>query len=153
MVYDPRCIKCEQPPKGVCLECEPGFMVDNITGRCERCSNVFPHCQLCEPVPSAKGEIPINRCVHCDPLYVLQEGLCISDGAIEFNSPVYHVYKDQVNLTVRIQRSPYILEPNSALTIEVLVRTRDVTARSRSSDYGGGLTNYEYTHRRINLSI
>eukprot|EP00434_Breviolum_minutum_P036842 symbB.v1.2.032657.t1/scaffold3950.1/size47658/1 len=100
----------------------------NRRGGCERCSNRFPHCQLCGPEPTGPAGLVVLRCTYCDPLYVLEpmpfgedpSGRCVSDGPIEFSSPVYHVYKDQQNVTLVVQRSIYALRAEFARPITVL---------------------------------
>ncbi|CAE7731610.1 wif1 [Symbiodinium sp. CCMP2592] len=161
VVIDPRCLECEPPPNGRCLRCEPGFFVDTAIDRCERCSNVFPHCQLCGPEPTGPDGKVVLRCTHCDPLFVLEPvafgedptARCVSDGPIEFSSPVYHVYKDQGNVTLVVQRSIYALRPEFARPITVIVRTRDGTAKSSSMMYGGEFASYEATVANVTFGV
>ena len=77
----------------------------------------------------------------------------MSDGPIEFSSPVYHVYKDQGNVTLVVQRSIYALRPEFAKPITVLVRTRDGTAKSSSLMYGGEFASYEATVANITFGV
>ncbi|CAJ1355481.1 unnamed protein product [Effrenium voratum] len=161
IIVDPRCVECDPPPMQRCLKCEPGFFVDTDIDRCERCSNRFPHCQLCGPEPTGPDGKVVLRCLHCDPLYVLEpmpfgeepSGRCVSDGPIEFSSPVYHVYKDQGNVTLIVQRSIYALRPEFARPITVVVRTRDGTAHSTSLMYGGELASFEFTLANITFEV
>ncbi|CAK8996522.1 unnamed protein product [Durusdinium trenchii] len=161
IIVDPRCVECEVVPQQRCLKCEPGFFVDTAIDRCERCSNRFPHCQLCGPEPTGPDGLVVLRCTHCDPLYVLEpmpfgedpSGRCVSDGPIEFSSPIYHVYKDQGNVTLVIQRSIYALRAEFARPITVVVRTRDGTAHSSSLVYGGELASFEPTVANITFGV
>ena len=161
IIVDPRCTECEVTPTQRCLKCEPGFFVDTTIDRCERCSNRFPHCQLCGPEPTGPAGLVVLRCTYCDPLYVLEpmpfgedpSGRCVSDGPIEFSSPVYHVYKDQQNVTLVVQRSIYALRAEFARPITVLVRTKDGTAHSSSLIYGGELASFEATVANLTFGV
>ncbi len=57
------------------------------------------------------GEV---RCLQCDPLFVLQAGLCVSDGQVEFSSPVYHAVRSDGFAKVRVHRMLHSLDPDSA---------------------------------------
>lgn len=167
LMLDPRCLRCEPlnkpppgAPKGGCTECEPGFYV-NLQGRCERCSNVFPHCQLCGYVGTGPEGLVVLRCTHCDPMFVLEPvtygedptGRCVSDGVIEFSSTVYHIFKHDVNLTIRLQRSFYAMQPEFARPVQVLLRSRDGSAHSRSLEWGGELANFQFTAGRVDFQV
>ncbi|CAE8588723.1 unnamed protein product, partial [Polarella glacialis] len=159
-IFDPRCTRCSPPP-GVCTLCEPSFFVNTTTNRCERCSNFFPHCQICGPTPTGPDGKIVLRCTHCEPLYVLEpmpygmdpSGRCISDGIIEFSSAVYHAYKDEQVVNLVVQRSIWSLDPAFAHNVEVIVRTQDGTAHSRSQEYGGSLASFEFTVTNVSFGV
>ena len=100
-----------------CKECDKGYYMTNYTttGRCEACHLRFPHCETCERVfqgAYAKNgmsepifQIEEPRCTGCDPLFVLYNGECISDGVIEFESPRYHVYQDEGYVDILVYRN------------------------------------------------
>lgn len=150
-IHDPRCTECNP---STCLKCEPLFFANLTTGRCERCSNVFPHCQLCGPLKRGNlAQIAQVRCLVCDPHFVLYFDHCVSDGPIEFGSPVYHVKKNVVHLMLDLYRNPYIMGPTRWEPVTVMVRTRDGTAHSRSLEYGETLANFEFKVYYVHFDV
>ncbi|CAD7967564.1 unnamed protein product, partial [Amoebophrya sp. A25] len=117
LIYDAHCKNCTAcldnngPIEGCvpgCKVCDKGYFLTNRTenGRCEACHLNFPHCQTCERVFTTRGvESEAVRCTLCDPLFVLHDGECVSDGVFEFESPRYHVYQDEAYIDVYVVRN------------------------------------------------
>ena len=80
LVSNPHCSRCTLVD-AVCEECDFGYYLDPSTKDCFRCSLAISNCRKC---------ISANQCSVCDPLFVLVEGKCVSDGIIEFSSPKYN---------------------------------------------------------------
>lgn len=154
-----------------CKECEAGYYMTNYTttGRCETCNLLFPHCETCERVfqgatvdagqSIAKFNPEAPRCTGCDPMFVLFDGECVSDGIIEFESPRYHVYQDEVQIDVLVYRNldydpryRHVLGRNNHIDrppgqdVTIVVHSEDVTAKSTSLDQGGRLASFDRTN-------
>ena len=117
ILVDANCRHCQETDGVVdCLTCDHGYAfissgsVDTTFGiflsdysrvssvnnsRCERCSLIHNHCTLCDSA----------LCLACDPLFVLQQGECVSTGIFEFSSADYHVYSNDSFVRLTIIRS------------------------------------------------
>lgn len=157
--YDAHCSSCEgclivngsgyvvnQPDcEPGCKSCTRGYYVTNrtLSGRCERCNLKFPHCEVCERVLERGVETPV-RCLGCDPLFVLHDGECVSDGVIEFVSPRYHAYQDSAYVDVAITRN-LIRNSTFLQNVTILIQSEDLTAKSKSLLNNGDLAHYRET--------
>jgi hypothetical protein len=82
LTTNPHCTKCSVDLGiAVCSECEFGYYLAD-DGECMQCSIASAHCRACT---SEDG------CTVCDPLFILVNQKCVSDGIIELSSPKYNV--------------------------------------------------------------
>eukprot|EP00392_Amoebophrya_sp_AT5.2_P010528 g10592.t1 len=164
LLYDAHCKNCtacldsDGPIAGCvpgCKTCDRGYFLSNRTesGRCEACHLTFPHCQTCERVYTTKGVESENvRCTGCDPLFVLHDGECISDGVFEFESPTYHVFQDENFVDVAVVRN-LIRNTSFVKNVTVLVQSADVTAKSKSLANLGELAHFRDTNVFTEFSV
>jgi hypothetical protein len=78
LLFDNKCKSCSSDS---CTECVSGYFLSEEGGRCLRCSLKFPRCRQCNS----------EQCLVCDPLFVLANKRCVSDGIFEFSSDKYNV--------------------------------------------------------------
>jgi hypothetical protein len=145
LLVNPHCARCVDI-SGDCLECDPGLYL--TAGTCKKCSIAFPRCRLCTE----------SRCVLCDPLFSMVDGLCISDGIVEFASPFYHVLANAGSVELKVVRAvdsidlewsrrAYIAEFGVSFTA-VTVPSRDVSSQAifASQDF---FADYELINTRV----
>ena len=91
---NPHCAKCSADSGGVavCSECDFGYFL-SPDKKCMQCLIASPHCRACKAA---------DECTVCDPLFILVDQKCVSDGVIELSSPKYNVVAG-VNDFVEIQ--------------------------------------------------
>ncbi|KAF4670278.1 hypothetical protein FOZ61_000939 [Perkinsus olseni] len=158
IISDGHCATCE-PVTGRCLTCEPGFFLvsppvggnstaTSQTGRCHQCNLRWRRCRSCSA----------ERCLSCDPLFVMREGHCISEGIIEFSSPAYHVFSDEQFVVVEIIRSfdtvdfDWVLSDRSHTPV-VVVQAIDSRTASSVSGAKQKLADFESTMQTVEFGI
>ena len=92
IIADAHCNQCAEAT-GACTACDSGFYLQS--GRCLRCQLRYTGCRQCDA----------SRCLGCDPLYALVDGVCVSDGVFEFTSKVYHVLASDPFAEVQVIRT------------------------------------------------